>query len=94
MYCLLFYDYPEDILERRAPHREGHLVLAQEWVERGELVLGGAFDDPVDGAVLVFKVDGPARVEEFVRNDPYVAAGLVESWRIRPWTVAVGYALS
>ena len=94
MYCLLFYDYPADILERRAPHREAHLKLAGEWVERGELVLGGAFEDPVDGAVLVFRVDQPARVEDFVRNDPYVAAGLVENWRVRPWTVVVGSALS
>jgi hypothetical protein len=29
-------------------------------------------------------------VEAFVRRDPYVAAGVVTRWRIRPWTVVIG----
>ena len=93
MHCLLFYDYVDDVVAKRAPHRAAHLALAQEWVADGRLVLGGAFADPVDGAVLVFDVDGPAAVEEFVGRDPYVAAGLVTGWKIRPWTVVVGAAL-
>ncbi len=93
MYYLLFYDYVANAIERRAPYREAHLALAREWVQRGNLVLGGAFADPVDGAVLVFNVDGREDVEEFVQKDPYVAGGLVTAWRIRPWTVVVGSAL-
>lgn len=93
MYFLLLYDYPPDILERRAPYREGHLRLANEWVARGELVLGGAFAEPVDGAMIVFKVEDRSRVEEFVAMDPYVANGVATGWRIRPWTVVVGAAL-
>jgi uncharacterized protein YciI len=93
VYYLLFYDFAENAVERRAPHREAHLKLARECVEQGTLVLGGAFAEPVDGAVLVFKAEDRATVEEFVRKDPYVAAGVVTSWRVRPWTVAVGAAL-
>jgi uncharacterized protein YciI len=93
MYYLLLYDYAANAIERRAPFREAHLALAREWVQRGSLLLGGAFADPLDGAVLVFKVDGREDVEEFVRKDPYVAGGLVTNWRIRPWTVVVGSAL-
>lgn len=93
MYYLLFYDYVENAVERRAPYRDAHLKLAREWVGSGKLVLGGAFADPVDGAVLVFKAEDRATVEEFVLKDPYVAGGLVTAWRIRPWTVAVGTAL-
>jgi uncharacterized protein len=29
-------------------------------------------------------------VEAFVEQDPYVRNGLVTSWRIREWNVAVG----
>lgn len=29
-------------------------------------------------------------VEAFVAKDPYVAAGLVARWRVRPWTVVIG----
>jgi uncharacterized protein len=90
MHYLLFYDYADNAVERRAPYRETHLKLAQESLARGELVMGGAFADPVDGAVLVFRAADPSVVEAFVKADPYVASGVVTAWRVRPWTVAVG----
>jgi uncharacterized protein YciI len=93
MYFLLFYDYVENIIERRAPHREAHLALVQGYVERGELILGGAFADPADGAAIVFKVEDKSKIEAFVEKDPYVANGLVTGWRIREWTVVVGTAM-
>lgn len=92
MYYVLLYDYVENAVERRAPFREAHLALARAALERGELVLGGAFADPVDGALLVFRVDEVAKVEAFVKSDPYVEGGLVTRWRIRPWTVVLGGA--
>jgi uncharacterized protein YciI len=49
MYYLLLYDVVENYVERRNPHREAHLELAKGAVARGELVLAGAFADPVDG---------------------------------------------
>jgi uncharacterized protein YciI len=93
MYFLLFYDYVDNIVERRAPHREAHLSLVREYVARGEVVLAGAFADPVNGATFVFKVDDKTTVEAFVAKDPYVVDGLVTAWRIRAWTVVVGSAL-
>jgi uncharacterized protein YciI len=90
VHYLLLYDYVENAVERRAPHREAHLALAREAHARGELLLGGALADPVDGAVLLFRCDSPAAVEAFVAKDPYVAAGIVTRWRIRPWTVVIG----
>ena len=88
MKYLLFYDYIEGIVEKRAPLREGHLGLAQGYLERGELLLAGAFTDPVDGALFVFTNRGAA--ESFVRDDPYVLNGLVTGHRIREWNVVVG----
>jgi uncharacterized protein YciI len=90
MYYLLFYDYVENVLERRAPFREEHLRLARGALERGELLMGGAFAEPVDGAALLFRTDDPSVVEAFVHRDPYVTNGVVTRWRIRPWTVVVG----
>jgi uncharacterized protein YciI len=83
----LAYDYVPDMLERRAPHREAHLALVDEWSDLGELAIAGALGDPPHGAFFGFAVDDPARVEEFVAADPYVAAGLVVAHRIEPWTV-------
>lgn len=90
MHYLLFYDYVENAVERRAPFREEHLRLAREAVGRGELLMGGAFADPVDGAALVFRAEDASVVEAFVRRDPYVTNGVVRRWRLRPWTVVVG----
>jgi uncharacterized protein YciI len=93
MYFVLFYDYVENIVERRTPYRDAHLARVQEYVARGELVLGGAFADPVDGAAIVFEVADRARVDAFARKDPYVINGLATGWRVREWTVVVGAAL-
>ena len=88
LHHLLIYDYVENIVERRAPHREAHLGYAQDWKD-GRLVAGGATGDPPTGAVLVFKVDDPAEVERFADEDPYVQAGLVTAWRVEPWNVVI-----
>jgi hypothetical protein len=53
-------------------------------------VLAGAFSDPVDRALLVFRAPDRASVEDFARRDPYVTNGLVKRWEVRPWTVVVG----
>jgi uncharacterized protein len=90
MHFLLIYDVAADYVERRAALRPEHLALAREAAARGELLLGGALADPVDGAVLLFQAETPAPVEEFARADPYVRQGLVTRWRVRPWTTVVG----
>lgn len=90
MYYLLFYDFVEQMLERRTPFRAEHLRLAREAHARGDLFLAGAFAEPTDGAVFIFRCDQIATVEDFVAHDPYVANGLVTGWRIRPLQVGVG----
>ena len=93
MYCILFYAYVEDIIERRKPYREEHLALAQRFVADGKLILGGAYAEPADGAAIIFKVETKADVLFFVENDPYVKNGLVTQWHIREWNAVVGTAL-
>lgn len=90
MHFLLFYEVTPDYLARRGEFRAEHLALAWQFADRGELLLGGALGDPVDGAILLFRCDAPETVERFVKSDPYVASGLVASWRVRPWTTVVG----
>jgi uncharacterized protein YciI len=87
MAAILFYEYVSDILQRRGPHRAAHLALVGEWHDSGRCLLAGATGEPVSGAVLVFT--DPADVEDFVRDDPYVRAGLVTDRRIEPINVVV-----
>jgi hypothetical protein len=90
MHFLLFYSYVPDVLERRPQFRAAHLEHARASVARGELVLAGAFADPVDGAALLFSAASRDPVEEFARQDPYVLGGLVTEWKVRAWTTVVG----
>jgi uncharacterized protein YciI len=87
---LLFYDGAPDYLERRPQFRDAHLRHAWAAAERGELVLGGALADPVDGAVLMFAAEDKSVAEEFAKADPYVVNGLVARWHVRGWTTVVG----
>jgi uncharacterized protein YciI len=86
------YEFVPDYLERRAQFRTEHLRLAWAAHDRGELVLGGAYADPADGAALLFSCSSPAIPEAFAAADPYVRNGLVTRYRVRPWTTVVGAA--
>jgi len=90
MHCLLFYDVVDGFIERRLAFRAAQLKLAHQAVERGELVLGGALANPVDGAVLLFRGSSPAVAERFAGADPYVTNELVTRWHVREWTTVVG----
>jgi uncharacterized protein YciI len=90
MHYLLMYDVAPDYVARRAALRDEHLTLAWRAHARGELVLGGALADPVDGTVLVFKGESAAVAEAFAAADPYVRHGLVTRWRVRAWSTVVG----
>jgi uncharacterized protein YciI len=92
VHYLLFYDVAPDYLERRGQFRDAHLAKAWDSHGRGELVLGGALGEPLDTAVLLFRAESAAVVEEFARTDPYVTNGLVRAWRVRPWATVAGSA--
>jgi uncharacterized protein len=82
--------YVPDAVNRRAPYREAHLANARRLQEAGHLLAAGAFADPIDAALLVFRADSREQVEAWIAADPYVRAGLWPSITIREWTVVVG----
>lgn len=86
----LFYDYPPDFRERRAPHRAMHIAHANASAARDELQLGGAFADDPPAGMLLFKAESAEITEAFARADPYVINGVVSAWRVREWTTVVG----
>jgi uncharacterized protein YciI len=84
---ILFYDYVEDVAERRGPYREAHLARIGAEREAGRVVMAGALGDPPHGAAIVFAGCEPEVIEAFAAADPYVEAGLVTARRIERWTV-------
>ena len=87
---LLTYTYVSDIMEKRTPHRPGHLAAAQREVDAGRLLMAGAFaDEPFGGAFVWTPRATREDVEKFVATDPYVLAGLVTAHRVADWMLPV-----
>ena len=90
MHYLLFYDVVPDYAERRLPLRPAHFAHSKAAVDRGELILGGALADPIDGAVILFRGDSSDAARAFAEADPYVTNGVVTKWTVREWNTVVG----
>jgi uncharacterized protein YciI len=90
VYFILLYEVGDNFINRRAPYRPEHLKMLEDAHRRGELVMAGAFSDPVDGAALVFRGEDAAVAKRFAETDPYVTKGLVTDWRVRGWNVVIG----
>ena len=86
---LLIYDLAPDYLQRRAQFREEHLTLAWKAVDGGELVLGGALEEPTEQAFLLFRGTREAALR-FAAADPYVKHGLVKTFRVKQWLTVAG----
>lgn len=75
VYFALHYEVVPGFRERRLEFRDAHLRMVRGAHERGELLMAGALGDPPDGALLVFRGDSAAAVEDFARADPVRARG-------------------
>ena len=90
MHYLLIYELADDYLDRRPQFRNEHLKLAWQSHSDGELILGGALQDPTDTAILLFKGENESVAKLFAEKDPYVINGLIKKWTVRPWMTVVG----
>mmetsp|Transcript_21177 Transcript_21177/g.29665 ORF Transcript_21177/g.29665 Transcript_21177/m.29665 type:complete len:131 (+) Transcript_21177:128-520(+) len=88
---LLKYDYIPDVLEKRGPHRAGHLDLAKKMISEDKCLSGGPTGHPgmevPSGALFIFTDLESA--EKFIKEDPYVEHGIVTGHSIEEWNVVV-----
>eukprot|EP00904_Undaria_pinnatifida_P004782 jgi/Undpi1/1433/HiC_scaffold_11.g04824.m1 len=87
----VMYTYVDGMMDKRSPYRSDHLALLTAMTEEGTCLLGGAFAEPCDGAVLLFSDSEQAQT--FVDKDPYNTGGLVTSYQIRDYMGVVGTLL-
>ena len=91
LYVIVCIDRP-DALDTRMANREAHLAFAKTG-EHVQIRVGGPFlseDGTMNGSLLIVEADDPAKVDAFVKNDPYGKAGLFERVEVRPWKATVG----
>ncbi|GIW05641.1 MAG: hypothetical protein KatS3mg060_0446 [Dehalococcoidia bacterium] len=82
--------YVPDIAEKRVPHRPAHLAYLEELRAQGKVVMAGAWADPLDGALIIYRAETRDEVDEMMDNDPYCRAGLWTGRTVREWNVVVG----
>lgn len=90
MYYALKYELSSVYKKSRDNFRAAHLSMVSSLHKEGILLLGGAFEEPNDAALIIFKAEDSKIVRDFVKHDPYVINGLVKSWEIRKWKVVIG----
>ena len=78
-----------DYVERREAYRPAHRERLLKMKEEGKVMMGGAWADPVDGALLIFRAESLAEVQRMIEEDPYHQHGLWPAVRIREWNVAI-----
>ena len=75
-------EYGQDKEQVKALH-PAHREYLRRFLENGQLRAAGPFADDA-GALWVLDAETAEAVEEIVKADPYVAAGVIVSWKIRP----------
>lgn len=88
MKYVLMYESTPDFLQKVPAHFAAHRDLWRTYRADDRLLLIGPFTDaPAGGAMGVFSTRAAA--EQFVREDPFVANGIVARWTIREWNEAL-----
>ena len=75
-------EYGNDKDGLKANH-SAHRTYLRTFLENGQLRAAGPFADDA-GALWVLDTDSAEAAEEIVRRDPFVALGIITSWKIRP----------
>ena len=84
MKYVMTYRAVEDFLPLAQQHHPAHSERVDEFARRGDLLMVGTFDEPMNGdAMGVFTTREAA--EEFIAGDPFVLNGVVAGWTVRPW---------
>lgn len=85
--CLYEYGPAEEQAKFRPDHRNYLGTLLEE----GKLAASGPFTTgETPGALLIFKAESVAEVEEIIAHDPMNIGGAVLSYEIRQWNPVLG----
>ena len=76
-----------EVVKREAPQLLAeHLQTSERLHRQGELVMAGAFLDRPEGPISTMAVlVSEEAAKRFIEGDPFVRAGQVQHWEIRPW---------
>jgi uncharacterized protein YciI len=80
--------YCENVLEKRAPHREAHLNGLKGQKESGVLVTIGPTQD-LSMFFAIYDADAEDSVKALIEGDPYWKNGIWTDYTIKEWIQAL-----
>jgi len=97
LYAIIGKDSPGALAIRKQVRAE-HLDRARRLVDEGRMILAGPCPaiyapDPgpagFSGSVIVAEFESLEAARDWIASDPYVTAGVFESWDVRPFVKAL-----
>lgn len=84
---IVFGSYCDDVLEKRAPHRDAHLAgLAQQKAE-GVLITIGPTKD-LTKVFGIYEAENEVVIRQLIENDPYWKNGVWTEYEVKEWIQA------
>ncbi|MCA4133750.1 YciI family protein [Arthrobacter sp. M4] len=83
------YVYAADSEGARDETRPAHRAWLAGLAEEGKLLTSGPYGDGA-GALLIFKSNDEAELNELLKQDPYAAEGTIAGIRTTEWTPVIG----
>lgn len=83
------YTYDER-REQQDAVRPEHRAYLRGLAEQGTLLASGPWAAGEPGALLVFRTDDAATLDELLAADPFARAGLIAETTVRGWNVVIG----
>jgi uncharacterized protein YciI len=83
------YVYAADSSAARDEHRPAHRAWLSTLAEDGRLLTSGPYGDDA-GALLIFKVQDEAELNDLLKQDPFALEGTIAGIRTTEWTPVIG----
>lgn len=91
-FLLIAYDGTDpQAAKRRLKARPDHLEMVKTMKSRGEFLFGGAILDEsgnMAGSMILYEMPDRNTLDERLKNEPYINAGVWEKIDIRPFRLA------
>jgi uncharacterized protein len=84
---VMWGSYCEDVVEKRAPHRQAHLDGLAKQKESGILVTIGPTKD-LTQVFAIYDAEDEAAVRQLVEADPYWQNGIWTKYEVKEWIQA------
>jgi uncharacterized protein YciI len=84
---VMWGSYCEDVLEKRAPHRQAHLDGLAAQKESGILITIGPTKD-VTKVFGIYEAENEATVRQLLEADPYWQNGIWTEYDVKEWIQA------